>query len=254
MLTYSVLGNGVWGKRVVDILRGMGRKVHPIYFSYKSLVGKGEYLEYLSENLKKAKISSDILWVAIPPNDQFSICELATDIGFHQIYEKPWNVVSEQANRLHESALKRNLTVGVHFQYCYLDRLKFIADIISSQDSSTEFSGIFNISRINRLNIDPMDNLGVHLVAIKMLHFKSSTITSIKSSYNEADERKLSLTNKDGGIIEMLDFNHCAEPIIQRYIEAFENSIEMCESFQLDIDFARKVSLELSSIKKNVQI
>lgn len=238
-MVYGVIGAGRWGSRMIDILMNFGRRVVPIKLPRRAAKeGDMSYNTRLVKCLTEVDATVNTIWLAVSPGHQFSLVDAALDRNWHVVVEKPWDVAAEKADSLRRKAQQNGLQIGIHHQFCYLSALPALSKIFGSEDSCT-FSGVFNISRGNHLGLDPLCNLGSHLIAIRELHFPTARIVSIKAAYESMDQRSITLRQRN--FEHCLDFTDNNEPLIQRYILEFERAVRQRYPFRIGIDLAKRV-------------
>jgi len=247
--SYVILGSGRWGARISKILCDMGKDVSHVAVEKKVRNNREKYLKILKHRLNQLKKTNSVLWVAIPPGYQYEISKIATELGFHQVFEKPWNVTMSQSCELAALCKQKKVTVGVHFQYCYLDKLELISKNTEKSDKQCFFSGVFTIDKSNKLGLDPVDNLGIHLAAIWQQYFNEINFQSLVVGYDSCNERSITISDVNGDYVSGLDFSINSEPIVQRFVENFEDCINNEESFKYGIEFAGKVNVLISKFK-----
>ena len=235
---FALVGQGRWGKKIQKILIDLGYSVVVIPLSRKEPFETKHQYALRAEALL-ARVDFDILWLSIPPQGQFTLlCEGMRSCR-HIIIEKPLLLNKEQISEIRTMAFERSVTVGVHYQYCFLDAIYELKNLIKSEVSKFEFSGVFRVANSNRLGISPEFNLGIHLVAIKMLHFPNAKLGKIESAYDSTNRRYFSLACDKKKY--SLDFTENREPLVQRFVAEYIKCFSSSENFQLDIDFSANV-------------
>ena len=84
-LNYAVIGNN-WGNRINKILKNSNRNSFIVNLNYKEHKFE-HYLDKIKNILLHNKV--DIVWLAIPPINQYEICKHLINFKFHLIIEKP---------------------------------------------------------------------------------------------------------------------------------------------------------------------
>jgi hypothetical protein len=79
------------------------------------------------------------------------------------------------------------------------------------------FEASFTLARASRNGIPPLPNLGSHLLAIRRRAFPESTLGPLSVGYQCGDARTVRIGP------ETIDFTRNDEPLIQRFIEHFED-------------------------------
>ncbi len=202
------------------------------------------YSARLTESM--AESGAHIAWLCIPPvPDLPLIMEAALLAGLSVVVEKPWLCSDVKSEELSELARRRRVLVGIHFQYCFLERVESVR--LRARDAAKlKFSGTFTLSRSDRLGIPALDNLGSHLLAVREYAAPGSEVREIRCAYDLADERSVRIET-EGGAVESIDLA-TGEPIIQRFVARFEEAIPPLE-FPLDLRFARRVASALEAVR-----
>jgi hypothetical protein len=102
------------------------------------------------------------------------------------------------------------------------------------------FGGIFNIHAADRLGISAMQNLGTHLAAMREYAVPHSRLSEICCGYDLEDQRMVWLES-DRERVSTIEFLGSKEPIVQRFLAHFENSLDG-KPFPFDFAFAQRVS------------
>lgn len=250
-LNYALIGNGRWGKKLLNILKNFNREVIQVNFSRRSSSqSETNYRKKVVEAIYNAPKHLDTAWIAVPPGDQYVLVDVALERGWNVIIEKPLDIKSEKIKLLDRKAKKFSLQIGIHYQYCYLDIFNKLSLDLDFK-KYTQFSGKFNVENQNILDIDPLSNLASHLFAIKLLHFPFASIKNIETSYNSPADRSILLQTKIKNY--NINFTENSEPLIQRFILDFEKSINLHYLFKLNLNFALLVNKELDHFKKKTK-
>lgn len=241
MPRYAIIGSGRWGGRMALLLQERGNSAELVKLPYrdqsKSEIAKSRAI---IEALEQAVSTVDIVWLALPPGEhQTLLAEAALSLGKNVIVEKPWRLSSEEADRFTTMIIERGLQIGIHFQYCFLDRLVELSRDSNAGDACT-FNGTFTISGPDRLAIPPVYNLGSHIVAIWLRHFPKSRLSNVTASYDSLDSREIALVSDTEN--KRYSFLSSDEPIIQRFLTDFEKSIRDNSVFSLGPQFCRNVN------------
>ena len=215
---YTVLGAGRWAGILAGILNKEGRSAAALPGNRQAPDENDEaYLARLRDRLEDA---GEIVWIAVPPGPHVRLMvRAALDQGRHVIVEKPWLADASESRALDDFAAARRLRCAVHYQYCLLDRVRELSATLD-QGRGLEFSGQFTIGRASLNGIPANLNLGSHLVSLWRDAFPRAVRGELVVGYEMADRRAVTLTGP-GGTHE-IDFSQNAEPIIQRFITAFE--------------------------------
>ena len=215
---YTVFGGGRWARVLVDVLARMDR--HATLMSSVRRIANESDDAYRSRLRHEFAQAGDTVWIAVPPGcHSVLMAKAALEAGRHVIVEKPWPGSAEDSRALEERARSLGLGCAVHYQYPFLDALQALRERVGD-GAGHVFSGRFTIARASHNGIPAMLNLGSHLVAIWRMTFAGSTRGEIVVGYEQDDRRYVRL---DGfGASHVVDFTHNAEPIIQRFVAAFE--------------------------------
>lgn len=248
-LRYGMIGRGVWGERIANILCDHSRDVKTFNISrrnkHESII---DYQEKIVEEICRNQSEVDVVWLAVPPGDQYIIVKSVLEFNKDIIVEKPWMCKPDETHKLINTAENKGLQIAVHYQYCFLEELKRISRLISKSDNDVVFSGEFTVSKKNRLNIPSVYNLGFHLLAIKCYFFPEAGIGSIKTGYDQENRRIVRVNNNAEAY--MVNFLYNNEPLIQRFIDAFESSIINKTVFPLNMEFSLTVYDEIIKLSR----
>ena len=85
-----------------------------------------------------------------------------------------------------------------------------------------------------------MQNLGTHLVAMREYAVPHSRLSNIYCGYELPDERTVWLDSAERRVAT-IDFLGSKEPIVQRFLARFENSLDG-STFPFDFAFAQRVN------------
>ena len=200
----------------------------------------------MNRAIAASSADTDILWFAVPPGFQDLFVEAGLNAGKHIIVEKPWMCSAERTLQLLAAAGRISKQVAVHFQYCFLDSVREIA--LRGQEA-TVFSGAFCISRGNRLSLDPLYNLGSHLVAIKCLYFKNARIGTLVTGYDMPDRRSITIETDSTRIdIDLLETN---EPLVTIYRCIRRKHLCRNQLPEYILHLALEVARQLEAIRPN---
>lgn len=227
---YAVLGRGRWARRMREILAAEGRRVECIEETRRDAAE-------LTEALRAS--GAQVAWLCVTPGSHAgAMMRAAINAGMHAVAEKPWLCLRDETESLAALAEKKQLRLGVHFQYCLLDEVRAWRERFYDA-RGLRFGGRFTVSRGDRLGIPALENLGSHLAAIRRYAAPESQISELLCSYEAADERRVWIES------ESVDFAENRQPIIQRFIRGFEAAIEGAE-FPFDLAFASAVAEDLA--------
>lgn len=245
--SYVVLGRGRWAKIIRGILAGEGRSVIVVEETRRNASEtEVDYKRRLSEKMKGS--SSRIAWFCTQPGPHVPLMvEAAIGVGLHAIVEKPWLYSTEQTQRLAQLARDRGQLVAVHFEYCLLEKVEEWKSRLS-QGAGLRFGARFRVQRAARGELPAIDDLGCHLLAIQQYAVPDALVEEIYCDYGQTDERCVWL-QKDGAVIDFINFFGSREPIIQRYIARFEAATEK-GSIPFDLEFAAKVTAAVKAMKR----
>jgi predicted dehydrogenase len=184
-----------------------------------------------------AATNTEIAWICLPPGEHVhDVCAAALGAGLHVVAEKPWPYGAETNASLTELAQRHSRVIGVHFEFCLLDR---VAAWRRDPPSGT-FHGRFDSPGPDRLGLPAVQNLGCHLLAIREHAVPDARIGEIACGYERERARIVSIEDPEGNTTE-LDFTYNDEPIIQRYVDAFERALD-AGHFDFDLNFAGRVA------------
>jgi hypothetical protein len=244
---YAVVGNGYWAARMRAILAEAHRVSRVAGARRAAEETSSGYKERLSQAL--AGTGAQVAWICVPPGPHIpAIAEAVLEAGLHVIVEKPWLNSRQQSEALLETARRKGLVLGVHYEYCLLEAVEnWRRDFDAG--AGLEFGGCFTMSRADRLGIDATENLGSHLLAIRQYAAPQARVAEIRCAYQMADERQVWL-QRAGRAVARADFWENREPIIQRFVEAVERAIGGA-AFAFGLDFALRVAEAVEALKSN---
>ena len=198
----------------------------------------GAYESRLAQTFSDS--SAQIAWLCVPPGAHVPmLIRAAFAAGLHVIVEKPWLYSSQETALLQDAATKARLQGGVHFEYCLLSEIENWRRQHARQDDLV-FGGTFNVHAADRLGISAMQNLGTHLVAMREYAVPHSRLSNIYCGYELPDERTVWLDSAERRVAT-IDFLGSKEPIVQRFLARFENSLDG-STFPFDFAFAQRVN------------
>jgi hypothetical protein len=243
---YLIVGKGRWGPRMYMMLEGEGRRAS-FATNTRRAIGESDlvYESRMAESFKAG--GAHIAWLCVPPGPHVPpMTRAAISAGLHVIVEKPWIYSREETSALLHAAHGAQLVTGVDFEYCLLSDVEnWRREYHERNDLS--FSGAFTIGAGDHLGISARENLGSHLLAIHEYAVPDSKISSIQCSYQAPTQRRVWLKTAKESIAE-IDFLGSPEPIIQRFLSRFENSLEGT-AFQFDFNFALRVKEKLAGLR-----
>ncbi len=246
--SYAILGRGRWATKIRNVLTAEQRRVQ--------LIGETRRLSDESDANYKARLSAfmrasgaQIAWICIPPGSHIPLMiEAALTAGLNVIVEKPWLCSRFETESLKALARKRGLRVAIHYQYCLLEAVeRWRRDLYNSE--ALRFGGRFTLSRPDRLGISALDNLGSHLLAMRAYAVPRSDVSEITCGYKLPDERCVWIENQHR-TLDAIDFLGTNEPLIQRFIAAFETALDRSD-FPFTLEFASRVSDDVEALKKS---
>lgn len=176
--------------------------------------------DYRARLVDRLGDGGEIVWIAVPPGPHsIAMVETALAAGRHVIVEKPWLAPAAESRMLAARAASLGLRCAVHYQYLFLTAVQ---ELLASRidGAGMVFSGQFTIARAAPNGIPAGPNLGSHLVALWRGAFPEADRGSLIAGYEREDLRMMSLEGRAAPHI--VDFTVNAEPIIQRFIAAFE--------------------------------
>ena len=242
---YAIVGGGYWAGRMRSILAETHRVTCIDHARRQPEETSRDYETRMSQTLEDT--GAQIVWICVLPGPHIpAMVQAALNAGLHAIIEKPWLNSRDETERLRELAGRRKLVLGVHYEYCLLEEVQaWRRDY--NLGAGLDFGGCFNMSRGNQQVMNALDNLASHLVAIRNYAVPDARVSQIRCGYETADERKVWI-EREGGRVASIDFLENREPIIQRFIEAFERAI-LGGPFPFDIDFALQVAGTVEGLK-----
>lgn len=252
--SYLIVGRGRWAQVMHGVLSAAEREV--------AVLGEARRGQHESDAGFRSRLSAamrlaggqvawQVAWLCVPPGpDVRLLVEAGVEAGLHVVVEKPWICSNVETEALIELARKAGVLVAVHYQYCFLDRVREWSRMFPDA-SGLRFSGRFTVSRPDRLQIPALSNLGSHLLAIREYAVPRSQLSAIVCGYSLPDERLVRIES-DSGMLDSIVFLSNTEPLIQRFIEAVERSL-VRPGFPLDLRFAMRVLDAIRSIESGTR-
>ena len=236
---YVILGRGRWAARMQSILVEENRRVASIPETRRQ-GGESDaaYRSRLAEAMSASNVQ--IAWLCVLPGPHVPfLIDAALDAGLHVIAEKPWQCSRRVTTSLAAKAKSLRRLIAVHFEYCFLEEVeRWRRDF--HPGSGLRFGGHFFLNRPDHMGISAMDNLGVHLLAIRVYGVPQSSVQEIRCGYEQPDERSVWLERRNTRVA-FIDLLAHKELIIQRFIAKVEASLGGAD-FPLDLEFALAVS------------
>jgi Oxidoreductase family, NAD-binding Rossmann fold len=239
---YLIVGKGRWGSRMYAMLVGEGRRVEfASGLRKESNESRDAYESRLAQTFSDSW--AQIVWLCVPPGAHVpALIRASFAAGLHLIVEKPWVYSREETTLLQDAATKAGLKGGVHFEYCLLSEIENWRRQYERK-KSLEFGGVFNVHSGDHLGISAMQNLGSHLVAMREYAVSHCGLMEIRCGYELADQRMVWLESGKKRVAN-IDFLGSKEPIVQRFVTRFENSLDG-KPFPFDFAFAQRVNENL---------
>jgi hypothetical protein len=239
---YLIVGRGRWGARMHAMLVGEERRAE---FAAGLRRGTNERSDAYESRLAQtfSDSSVQIVWLCVPPGPHVpTLIRAAFAAGLHVIVEKPWIYSQEETTLLQDAATRAGLKAGVHFEYCLLSEIENWRRQYE-QEKGMGFGGTFNVHSADHLRISAMQNLGSHLMAMREYAVPHSGLSKIYCGYELPDERMVWL-DSDKLRVATIEFLGSKEPIVQRFVSRFENSLDG-KPFPFDFGFAQRVNENL---------
>lgn len=253
-MKYALIGNGIWSAKIKSALTEMGREVFqiPIKTRMNHMESKIAYLNRLLDAISCTKCN--ILWICIPPGLESELAiTAALNCGKNVICEKPWMAGKAVTLQLSSLAEGQKLRVAVNYQYCFHDELSKLSAVAANSDCY--WGGEFSIDRPNRLGIDAAHNLASHLFAIAQLYFPNVQLKELVTGYGVTNKRSIKIFDSDTAeCLENVDLLFKRQPLLERFVYAFENAIECKKDFILNFEFALKVQEAVIEAKEKGKI
>lgn len=239
---YLIVGRGRWGARMHAMLVGEGRRAEfASGLRRASNENTGAHESRLAQTFSDS--SAQVVWLCVPPGAHVpALIRAAFAAGLHVIVEKPWVYSREETTLLQDAATRAGLKGGVHFEYCLLSEIENWRRQYE-QENGLEFSGVFNVRADDHLGISAMQNLGSHLVAMREYAVPHSSLSEIHCGYELPDQRMVWLESGKQRVAS-INFLGSKEPIVQRFLARFENSLDG-KPFPFDFAFAQRVNENL---------
>jgi len=239
---YLIVGRGRWGTRMHAMLLGEGRRAEfAPGLRRETNESSGAHEARLAQTFSDSR--AQIVWLCVPPGAHVPVLSRAAfAAGLHVIVEKPWVYSREETTLLRDTATRAGLKGGVHFEYCLLSEIENWKRQYEQQNG-LEFGGTFNVHAANRLGISAIQNLGSHLMAMREYAVPHSRLSKIYCGYELPDERTVWLDSHKQRVAT-IEFLGSKEPIVQRFVVRFENSLDG-EPFPFDFAFAQRINENL---------
>jgi hypothetical protein len=240
---YLIVGKGRWGSRMRAMLAGEGRRAE-FASSLRRATGESSAAHESRSTQTFSDSTAQIAWLCVPPGAHvLTLIRSAFAAGLHVIVEKPWIYSREESILLQDTASRAGLQGGVDFEYCMLSEIENWRRLYE-QGKDMEFGGTFNVHAVDHLGISAMRNLGSHLMAMRLYAVPHSRLSKIYCGYELPDERTVWL-NTGKQRVASVEFLGSKEPIVQRFVAGFENSLDG-KPFPFDFEFAERVNEKLS--------
>jgi len=233
--SYAIVGRGRWAKVIGKVLSDKGRQTVVIE-EIRRQPGEDDsvYVHRLTGLMRTT--GAEIAWLCLPPSPDIPlIVQAAIHAGLNVVAEKPWLCSHAETTKLIQLAQYKGVLAGVHYQYCFLEGVENWRQRFFNA-SNVAFGGCFTLNRPDRLGIPAIENLGSHLLAIREFAAPQSQLLKLECTYESTDRRLVWLKTEESE--ERLDFLVNTQPLIQRFISAFEGKTK----FMLDLRFASRVS------------
>jgi hypothetical protein len=239
--SYLILGRGRWAGLIHNVLIQGERRVTRLEESrMRPDELESGYRARLTGEM--AASGANIVWMCIPFGRWVpAIAAAALDCGLDVIAECPWLCPPEVSDSLLAVALKNRRLLGVHYEYCLLDEVHAWRNSFAGGKDCT-FNGVFEISRAGRHGAVAELQLGSHLMAIRQYAVPEAGIGEVRCRFGGRDRRVVWL-EREGERVSTIDFQTNRQPIIQRFIQAFESGREGA-GFHFGLEFAIQVAAE----------
>lgn len=190
---------------------------------------------------------AQVAWICLAPGRHVPLlAEIAVEAGLHVIAEKPWVYPREQTEHVRALARVRERVVGVHFEYCFLDSVVAWRRELAG-GAGLVFGGRFHVGVPDRFGVSALENLGCHLVAIREHAVPAAALGRLDCRYEAPRAAEVWLHGGAKGP-RAIDFTESSEPIIQRFLAAFEAALPNRE-FEFDLAFAQRVGEALRELE-----
>jgi hypothetical protein len=245
---YLIVGKGRWGTRMHAMLATEDVRAD---FASNTRMQSGEsptaYESRMAAIFSGSK--AQVAWLCVPPGLHVPpLIRAAITAGLHPLVEKPWPYSREETSAMQQLAHAAKLQTAVHFEFCLLSEVEDWRREYQHR-ADLRFNGIFDVSAGDRLGMSAMQNLGSHLVAMHAYATPHCGISTIRCAYNTIDQRKVWLEAGTERVAE-IDFLGSKQPIIQRFLEQFENSLDR-SPFPFDFSFAHRVHENAQALQSN---
>jgi hypothetical protein len=242
---YLVVGRGRWASLIQAILLQEHR--HAVILNESRIESKESSAAY-QQRLEKAMLASgaSVAWVCVPFGSWTPlIVAAAMHSGLDVIAECPWLCSPEITESLRGLEQKEKRLLSVHYEYCLLDEMKQWQSRFAGGAECT-FNGTFEISRPAKYGSIAELQLGSHLLAMRRFAVPDAIIGMIHCRYLSVDRRSVWL-ERDGEKITSVDFTINKQPLIQRYIHAFESGRQGRVAL-FGLEFAGQIEAEVHNL------
>jgi hypothetical protein len=228
MRNIFVAGKGNWGVKVVS-----------------ALVRQGRFSGFIDDDLKtsgnQTKYENDIIWITYPPGQRkIRLIENSLLNGFNVIIEKPIEMNADEIGRVKTVIQQTGKQVAVDYQYIFCKKL-FIQTKKNIFEKNLTFGGTFFAKSRNKIKLNPKNNLGAHIVAVKYYHFPKLDWSRLEYGYGQ-NVRFIEI-NGDG-YHNQIDLMQCKCDLLEKFIADFELCISTQTLFRVNFNFALKVEEE----------
>lgn len=243
---YAVLGAGRWANRIHKILSNENRRVQLIAGTRPGQrENESKFKSRLTESLSAS--GAQIAWLCVSPGPHIPLMMgAAMDAGLHVVAEKPWQCSRAVSEMLLAQAKEAHRLAAIHYEYCLLDEVERWRQVFYP-GTGLRFGGHYSLNRPDNSGISALENLGSHLLSIRVYAVPKSSVSEIHCCYERTDERYVWL-EKDGTAMSSINLLKNREPIIQRFILRFERALDE-GGFPFGLDFALRVAEEVAALR-----
>jgi hypothetical protein len=242
---YLVVGRGRWASLIHRVLQSERRQV-AVFGETRIGVGEsvGEYQTRLAQAMESSGAS--VAWLCLPFGSWIpTMSAAAMSSGLDVIAECPWLCTPEVTESLMSLEKKQGRILSVHYEYCMLDEIGAWCKEFRN-GSGCRFNGIFKINRPGRHGSVASLQLGSHLLSMWRFGVPEATLGEIQCSYESADERTVWLSRGEV-TVSRIDFLANTQPLIQRFIYAFEEGFHRRKAI-FGLEFAKRIATEVRGL------
>lgn len=247
----GVIGCGYWGPNLVRnfnenfhtdikyICDHTKERLERMRVRYPAAVTTSSYKDLLRDD------NLDVVAVATPVHTHFSLAKEALDAGKHLFIEKPFTSTVREAEKLIETAKKKNLTIFVDHTFIHTGAIKKIKEVLSAGEIGDLY--YFDSVRVNlglfQSDVNVVWDLAPHDLAIMdyLISQTPKSIVAVGASHTGSGKEDIAYltVNFAGGLIAHFHLNWMSPVKIRRIIIGGSRKMVVFD----DLDPAEKVKI-----------